>query len=187
MLSEVNLLPQREQKSLFFIIGLIILLAVGLIASALLFATHMTLTLDKTREQSQLNVVQKQIEEQNRLLQQVSEKTDMQQYADIVNAVAALPVQTVGILDEMSAALPKNGLFTSYTYEDSGKISLLGKFGSLEDTVQYVHQLTYSDWVQSIIIGSISKQEDEKFPYHASYEIELKRQAFTRAEGDEAK
>lgn len=185
MLSDINLLPQREQRSIFFILALTIILSIGLIGGGILFYQYHSLSREIDAKQSESKIIAKQIEKATAELLTASLQSMTGQYQEIVNTLVNLPIQTVKILNDMTAALPKNGYFKSYTYQDTGTISLTATFNSMEETAQYLHQLTVSDWVEHIEISSVSKQdnETESILYEANYSVQLKREAFPSAKG----
>ncbi|KOR87706.1 PilN domain-containing protein [Paenibacillus solani] len=191
MLSEINLLPTREKRSPFFLITLAAILLIGLIGTGLLFMQYQSVSKEKTMKESEEKVIAKLIEEEMQKLLLDSAQTEIKQYEQVVQVVTQLPLQTVKILDEVTTALPKSGYFKSYMYQDTGTISIIADFGSLEDTAQYLHELTYSDWVEKVETSSITKIEENevqtKALYNGSYTIQLRRDAFTRLKGDGAK
>lgn len=185
MLSDINLLPQREQRSIFFILALAIILSIGLIGGGILFYQYQSLSKEKDAKQSESKIIAEQVDEATAQLLTASFQSMTEQYQEIVNTLVKLPIQTVKVLNDMTAALPKNGYFKSYTYQDTGAISLTATFSSMEETAQYLHQLRVSDWVQYIEISSVTRQNKgtESILYEANYTVQLKREAFLSAKG----
>lgn len=186
MLSEINLLPEKEKRSILFVVLLTIILAVGVIGGLLLSFHYQFLVKQKSIKQSEINVIAKQIDLETQKLQEVSAKFNVSHYQSIVKTVRQLPLQTVAILDDTAAVLPVSGFFNTYAYLDTGVISLSVQFSSLNDTANYLHQLTYADWVKQAEIRSITrKEENGVFLYQAVFHIDLDRAAFLHSEGEE--
>ncbi|KOP64986.1 hypothetical protein AMS62_06775 [Bacillus sp. FJAT-18019] len=191
MLSEINLLPTREKRSPFFLITLAAILLIGLIGTGLLFMQYQSVSKEKTLKESEEKVITKLIEEETIKLVLSQAQSGIQQYEEIVQTVTRLPLQTVKIIDDLIAALPKSGYISSYMYQDTGAIVISLDFGSLEDTAQYLHELTYADWVEAAEANVIKKykenETDIQGPYNGTYTIQLRRDVFTKVEGDELK
>ncbi|OPA80252.1 hypothetical protein BVG16_05810 [Paenibacillus selenitireducens] len=184
MLSEINLLPQREQRSIFFVIGITVILAFGLLSTGVLFFQYQSLKTDQDRQQAEAKTVEKMIEIESQKLLQGASTSEVGQYEQIVHTIEQLPVDTIRILDQLSAALPQSGFFTSYSYQDPGTVSVIADFGTSEDAAQYLYHLTYADWVRKIEISSLVKQDSGiKVLYKATYTLELKRDVFAEVKG----
>lgn len=185
MLSEINLLPQKDQRSIWFAIVLTIVLAIGLIGGGLLYYQYLTLAKQRDAKQAESAKIAEQIEIETQKLQEASAKSDIERYLSMIHAVKQWPVQTANILDELTAALPASGFFNTFAYQDTGAILLSAQFNGLDDTAQYLHQLTYEDWVQSVTIHSIAREEEGNAAlYRADFNIQLKRDRFLRMKGD---
>ncbi|GAF09277.1 PilN domain-containing protein [Paenibacillus pini] len=160
MLSNINLLPQREKRSIFFVIVLVAILLIGLVGGGVLFLQYQSLLKEQDRKESEMKTITKLIEMETASLLQAATISEVGKYELLVNTLVELPIQTATILDDMTAALPQSGFFKSYNYQDTGTIEVMAEFGSLEDTAQYLHHLSYADWVQKVEIISIARQEN---------------------------
>lgn len=185
MLSEINLLPQKERRSVLFVILLTIILAVGVIGGTLLSFHYQSLARQKSMKEAEIATITKEIEIATIQLQEASSKLNVLHFQSIVKTVRQLPLQTVAILDDMTAVLPVSGFFNTYAYLDTGVISLSVQFSNLNDTAHYLHQLTYAEWVKQAEIRSVTKKEENGvLRYQAVFNIDLDRAAFLRSEGD---
>ncbi|WP_195572210.1 PilN domain-containing protein [Paenibacillus sp. 1001270B_150601_E10] len=181
MLSDINLLPQREQRSFFFVIAVLILAAIVVLGSSCLIVYQYVLKQEQGRVEQEAKQLQKQIEvATSKLLLGVSASI-MDQYGQIVEAVERLPLNTGLIIDQISSMLPTNGFFKSYSYVEPGVINIVVKFDNSAEAAQYVHHLTYAEWVDKVEISSLVKQERTEASqgeYEGTFLVEVNREAF---------
>ncbi|WP_088548621.1 PilN domain-containing protein [Paenibacillus aquistagni] len=181
MLSEINLLPQREERSFFFFVSVIVLAAVVLLGSVGLFITHYVLSQEEQRVKQESKQLEKQIEVVSAKLLQGVSASIVDQYAQIVESVEILSLNTGSIIDQLSSLLPANGFFKSYAYVEPGVINIAAKFDNSAEAAQYVHHLTYAEWVVKAEIRSLVKQKGETAgpgQYEGQFLIEVDREAF---------
>ncbi|MFD3259833.1 PilN domain-containing protein [Paenibacillus lentus] len=185
MLSEINLLPQKERRSVLFVIVLTIILAVGVIGGTLLSFHYQSLARQKSMKEAEIATIAKEIEIATIQLQEASSKSNVLHYKSIVETVRQLPLRTVAILDDMAAVLPTSGHFYKYEYMDTGEIILTVQFNNLNDVAYYLHELTYADWVKDVEINLVNRVEGNGVSfYRANYNVELDKKAFLLWEGD---
>jgi hypothetical protein len=185
ILSDINLLPQKERTSLLFIISLIFLMLVALIGATSLFVHHYSLTEKLASHKKELKVVVKQRElEEKRISDGTMVVNASQRFDQLVKVVDNRILPTMKILDHVSALLPNQGFITNYSYTDPGTISITGEFGTLPDVAAYLHWLTASTAIEKVGMHSVSCDCGENGLYTAQYSISLSKGAFTPKEGE---
>ncbi|WP_055106761.1 PilN domain-containing protein [Paenibacillus ihumii] len=186
MLSEINLLPEKEKRSILFVALLTIILAVGVIGGTLLFFHYQSLARQKSMKEAEIATISKEIEIATLELQEASSKLNVLHYKSIVDTVRQLPLRTVAILDDMSAVLPASGYLHKYEYKDTGEIILTVQFNNLNDIAYYLHELTYAEWVKDVEITFVKRVSENSaaFLYHVDYFVKLDQKAFLYGEGD---
>jgi hypothetical protein len=172
LLTDINLLPQKETRSILFVIILTLLLSFGMLGSTFILLQYQQLVEEVEMKQEQLRTIIKLREMQEaKIYAEESSSNAAQQYEQLLAKVEVLPLPTLTILNEFTAFLPLHGYFNSYTYSDEGSIRLAIEFPTLEEAAGYLHHLTYAEWIDKVEMPTVSK--NGKGGFIAQYQVQL--------------
>ncbi|WP_025027416.1 hypothetical protein [Caldalkalibacillus mannanilyticus] len=187
MLTDINLLPQREKPSTAYMVILWLLIGIALFGSLYTGFQYYQLTKEKEMKKQQLELTIK-------LREAVQTKVDegalsfgsAREYHELILGVEQLSLPSVTMIDELSAALPVKGFFKNYTFQDAGSIRLAVEFPTLEEAAGYLHQLIYMEWVEKAEMPTVIENCGcEKGNYLAEYDLTLNKASFEARKGAE--
>lgn len=165
MLVDINLLPKHERKSFHFTfvilsISLLVLIGMGV---WLLHATY--------KMNQKLTIEQQKVDTATRLIEMAQKKKNVQvkpNAAQILQTnidwIHSNQRSTVKLLDHLVSLLPKRGYFISYEYKDGSTVDLSVQFDTLDETAQYLHDLTESPFIHEatlLEVTTASLEQDE--------------------------
>lgn len=205
MLTDINLLPQKEKKSkaVYLILGIVVLFT---ILAAVFFFLFM-----KEKNQ-QLTNIDNQITQTNMILEAERKKIASFEASNSVNELEGAitwaekqPFNMVYVLQELTRLLPKRGFITEFDMDVENKIEQTVQFDTKSESAYYLNSLLTLEWIDEAVIieaktKDILKEKKEKeiknddvLPrYDAKYEIiinaeKLKASDNQQVENDESK
>lgn len=162
MLVDINLLPKKEEKNrsllmLFIIIGMV--LGVGLF-SILYFANGLekkTATTEQkiTSTKQLLEIAQLQLADLNQS-SAVSELENAVKWAD------DYPVESVTLLQRLTAMLPERGFIQTFSYQAPGTVTLQVQFDTNREAAYFLNNLNDADWVTGASLQGLTTSEIEE-------------------------
>ncbi|WP_209808055.1 hypothetical protein [Ammoniphilus resinae] len=155
MLVNINLLPQREKKSLSPYILLAIGLLILIIGGCWLYFQGQSLKLELSTAEEQLTMIKKlrEVEEQKASLSVSTSSAN--QLQGIVSWVEEQPVSTVIVLHKLTAALPKYGAFQNYQYAGDSSVTLSVQFDTLFEVSAYLHELEEDPIINEVKLKNV--------------------------------
>lgn len=197
MLVEINLLPQKQRKrSTSFRIVLLLLLTF-LICSFLLYW-------QVQRYNHQINQIQADISNYEQSIATIQQEVNVEStnsYVELSNAVewsTKYPIKSVSVLKHLTSLLPERGFLLTYSYTESGTLSLTVQFDTKKEAAYYLNWLNDSEWINEVKLLQLStgqtettgetleKQnttEEEYLPrYTGNFEITLDRDKIRQAQ-----
>lgn len=160
MLVEINLLPQKQPKS-STTLRLAILMALALILSSLLIFWQVQ------KNKSEINQLEANIasfEQSIALLQQDVSAESSNSYVELSNAVdwsLSYPIKSVAVLKHLNSLLPERGFLLSYSYTETGTISLNVQFDTKKEAAYYLKWLNDSEWIEDVKLSQLSSNQLE--------------------------
>lgn len=156
MLVEINLLPQKERKSAAFIVIVSIVAALFVLATAIyLYEINSTkgtiASTEKEIEQTQVLVsdLQKQVGSS-------AAGNSVNQLKTAIDLAEKNRIETVPVMLQLTALLPERGFIQSFSYQESGAVSLTVQFDTTTEAAAYLNSLTNSSMVTSVSMTSLN-------------------------------
>jgi type IV pilus assembly protein PilN len=160
VLVEINLLPQKQPRSSTSL-KLIILMALAFILISLLIFWQVQ---KNTNEINQLEANIASYEQSITSLQQDVSAESTNSYVELSNAVdwsLSYPIKSVAILKHLNSLLPERGFLLSYSYTETGTISLNVQFDTKKEAAYYLKWLNDSEWVEDVKLSQLSSSQIE--------------------------
>jgi type IV pilus assembly protein PilN len=195
MLVEINLLPQKQQRSMliFIIAGLVFSLFMTAIIVGYFSYESKSRALEAIENEIEFTIALREIEEQKLV---TGEK--LGSFAEImakIDWISSQRISLVFLLDHLVSLLPERGYFMNYQYSDQGTVSINVQFDTPREAASYLNELNESPYIIETALQNLTTQEvtdevsDERFHflprYMANYSITIDREAVKRAEEKE--
>jgi type IV pilus assembly protein PilN len=195
VLVEINLLPQKQQKrSITLIIIVIIALTMLLIS---LFTFWQVQKYNNEIRHLEANIAN--FEQSITSLQQDVNVESTNSYVELSNAVewsVTYPIKSVAVLKHLTSLLPERGFLLTYSYTETGVLSLTVQFDTKKEAAYYLSWLSDSDWIEEVKLSQLSSSQIEAIPeiqgenesesylprYTGNFEITLNREAIRLAQ-----
>jgi len=160
MLVEINLLPQKEQRTKGFLVTVS-----GLIAVLLLISGFYLWQINSTKKvieatDSQISSIKKVAEKETAILNTTPEST--QSVNLLLNAVDwanNYPIQTVPVMQHLTSLLPERGFIQSFGYTETGLVTLMVQFDSSRESAYFLDSLNESKWIEEANLSSLTTTE----------------------------
>lgn len=157
MLVEINLLPQKEVKNKTLLIlsvtaGMVILLGVGFTFWFIRGVDQQLATFEQQIATTQTAIAT----EQQKLVTVETAKDSLTTLASTAEWATAYPVKTVPVLQKLTALLPNRGFIKTFTYAETGTISLNVQFEESREAAYYLAGLIKSRWVKDAKLTSLN-------------------------------
>ncbi|HJV46788.1 MAG TPA: PilN domain-containing protein [Bacillota bacterium] len=164
MLANINLLPQKERKSVSFIVLLVLpVLILGIGSSWMLKHYYDTKTTIGASKQ-ELATIEKQIQAEQNKAKGSANSGPAAELEKLDQWLQANRYSTVKIIETFTSYLPERGYFESYQATQGGELNIQVQFDSLDQISAYLNQLKNSSYVQSASLMSVATQKIEKVP-----------------------
>jgi type IV pilus assembly protein PilN len=160
LLVEINLLPQKQRKSSTSL-RIVLLMALLLILFSLLSF------LQVQRFNNQINQLQNNItsyEQSIASIQQDVNSASTNSYVELSNAVewaANSPIKSVAVLKHLTSLLPERGFLLTYSYTETGTLSLSIQFDTKKEAAYYLKWLNDSEWIENVRLSSLLSSQNE--------------------------
>lgn len=186
MLSEINLLPEKEKRDITNIVIILILILLFFGVLQFLLTSY-----EKARNEVaklEQNLLEVEIEK-TKLQQQIEEemKNDYDDLLETIEMLETFFVPASSILKQLVSLLPERGFFSSYQYTYGTSITFHAYFDVIDEVASYTYELNNVDFIKSVTVESIKAVEilenDIDFQlygylprYEASFRLELDRE-----------
>jgi type IV pilus assembly protein PilN len=187
MLVDINLLPQKEKKSLLTPILFICLILLFLGTGSWIGMDYYETSVQLEQKEQALKQEKKFVQVQQQLKKQAEAAKKTTPLLEKVEYVRSKEIEAVALLQHLVAILPERGYFMKYDYKDRSTITIEARFDTLAETSQYLHELTNSRYLTE---AKIEKMETTNFEevaagedltefegylprYHAQYKIQF--------------
>lgn len=160
MLVEINLLPQKQRKSSTSLRIVLLMVLLMLLLAALAFWQIQ-------RNNNEINQLQNEIanyEQTIASIQQDVNPASTSSYVELSNAVdwaANSPIKSVAVLKHLSSLLPERGFLLTYSYTETGTLSLSVQFDTKKEAAYYLKWLNDSEWINEVKLSSLASNQIE--------------------------
>jgi Tfp pilus assembly protein PilN len=162
MLVEINLLPQKERGKKALVL-MLVSFAIFLIAVGGVYLWQIQ------QVRSDIAAVDQQIDTTKKLaeIEQNNAGNNEAQLSVTVlkNAVSwadNYPIQTVPVMQHLTALLPERGFIQSFGYTEAGTVTLSVQFDSSREAAYFLDNLNESDYIDEASLSSLAAQELEE-------------------------
>ncbi|UOE93307.1 PilN domain-containing protein [Alkalihalobacillus sp. LMS39] len=188
MLVDVNLLPKRERKTQLFLILIYGFFFIWLIVAIVFAVNYMksTSTLEKTIEQKEVLVQNRQLLEQELLIVQAEQTESLE---SIVTFAERLLVPTSLLIDQLVDDLPETGYLNQYSYSN-GTTTIQTQVETMEEIAAYIVKLNQSPFLEDVRVNTVTtfdhtiNQEEKPFEsvprYTITYTLTVDREALVK-------
>jgi type IV pilus assembly protein PilN len=135
---------------------------------ALLMILFSLLTfLQVQRYNNQINQLQNNItsyEQSIASIQQDVNAASTNSYVELSNAVewaANSPIKSVAVLKHLTSLLPERGFLLTYSYTETGTLSLSIQFDTKKEAAYYLKWLNDSEWIANVRLSSLLSSQIE--------------------------
>ena len=160
MLVEINLLPQKEQKKLGFIIGLIILVVLFLLASIIYYVQIHSTKTSIGSVSNQITATQKleaQLQKQQGTSASANSVTQLKTAIDWADKNR---IETIPVMSHLTALLPERGFIQTFTYNESGTVTISVQFDTTAEAAGYLNSLNHSSWIDNASLTSLNTSDN---------------------------
>lgn len=160
MLVEINLLPQKEQKKLGFIVGLIILVVLFLLASIIYYVQIQSTKTSLVSVSNQLTTAQKleaQLQKQQGTSAPANSVTQLKTAIDWADKNR---IETIPVMRHLTALLPERGFIQTFTYNESGTVTISVQFDTTAEAAGYLSSLNNSSWIDNASLTSLNTSDN---------------------------
>jgi Tfp pilus assembly protein PilN len=164
MLVEINLLPKKEPKKFGFIITISLIVFLILLASAFYYYQIHATKMKIQNVDKQLSVVRKISEQQSEKLNKNLTSNSVALLKNGVDWAEEYRIQTVPVLNHLTALLPERGFIQSIKYEESSVVELTVQFDTAREAAYYLDRLNSSKWIESSSVKSLKADNNNENP-----------------------
>jgi type IV pilus assembly protein PilN len=160
VLVEINLLPQKQQKR-SITVRIIIIIALTMLLISLLTFWQVQKYNNEIRH-LEANIVN--FEQSITSLQQEVNVESTNSYVELSNAVEwslTYPIKSVAVLKHLTSLLPERGFLLTYSYTETGMLSLTVQFDTKKEAAYYLSWLIDSPWIEEVKLSQLSSSQNE--------------------------
>jgi Tfp pilus assembly protein PilN len=157
MLIEINLLPQKEPRKFNLIILILLLSLIVMISSFYIWQIQST--------KNNVKEVDRQIETIKEISAKQAENAQQDQslmsVSVLKNAVEwanTYPIQTIPVMQHLTALLPERGFIQSFGYTETGTVTISVQFDNPREAAYFLDSLNKSDWIAKVSLSSLNAQ-----------------------------
>jgi hypothetical protein len=158
MLVEINLLPKKEQKKIGLIVGLSILVVLFLLASIIYYLQIHTTKNSIESVNNQITQTQKLEAELQK--KQGASSNSVNQLKSAIDWTGQNRIETIPVMRHLTALLPDRGFIQSFTYNESGTVSISVQFDTPTEAAGYLNSLNHSSLIESASLKSLNAGGD---------------------------
>lgn len=159
MLVEINLLPKKERGKKGLVIMLVSFVAVLLIVGGAYFWQIQLVKSDIAAVDSQIGTTKKLAEIEQKNAGKNAATLSITVLKNAVEWAESYPIQTVPVMQHLTALLPERGFIQSFGYTEAGTVTLSVQFDSSREAAYFLDNLNESDWIDEASLSSLTAQE----------------------------
>jgi hypothetical protein len=158
MLVEINLLPRKEQKKVGLIVGLAVLVVLFLLASIIYYLQIHTTKASIESVNNQITQTQKlEAALQNK---QGASSNSVNQLKSAIDWADQNRIETIPVMQHLTALLPDRGFIQTFTYNESGTVSISVQFDTPTEAAGYLNSLNHSSLIEKGSLKSLNVSSD---------------------------
>jgi type IV pilus assembly protein PilN len=160
MLVEINLLPQKQRKRSTNYRIVIYLMLAFLVCMSLLYWQVQKYNNEIDQLQAEITSYEQNIA----TIQQEMNVESTNSYVELSNAVewsSKYPIKSVAVLRHLTSLLPERGFLLTYSYTESGALSLTVQFDTKKEAAYYLNWLNDSEWTKEVKLTQLSATQTE--------------------------
>jgi Tfp pilus assembly protein PilN len=161
MLVEINLLPQKEQRSKGFILTLIGTGALFLVLVGFYVWQIQSKKADIANLDKQIEMTQKIAKAEQKNAQTNESAMSVSLLKNAVEWANSYPIQTIPVMRHLTGLLPERGFIQSFGYTEAGTVSLTVQFDSARESAYFLNSLNDSEWIDEAVLNSLNPEENE--------------------------
>ncbi|WNB92735.1 PilN domain-containing protein [Bacillus sp. NEB1478] len=197
MLVDINLLPKKEEKSFQTMLVLIAATALFLGLFTWLGLSYYVNT-GTLHEKEQLLQQEKKLVEA-KMQNQTTPAISASPLVEKVKYIRSKNIAAADLLQHLVGLLPERGFFIKYEYKEKSTITIEAQFDTLDETSQYLHELTNSPYLTEASIEKMETTNIEEVEegqdltafenilprYRGQYKIKFNKDQLTELKGEE--
>lgn len=160
MLIEINLLPQKERRKTAFIATLGSLAAILLLVCGIYIFQIQTIKSGIQDTEGQISMTQKLLDKASQTGNSANQANSVTQLKTAVSWAESYPIQTVPVMNQLTALLPERGFIQSFTYNESGTATISVQFDTSRDAAYFLNNLENSKWIADASLTSLTAAAD---------------------------
>lgn len=160
MLVEINLLPQKEQKKLGFIVGLIILVVLFLLASIIYYVQIQSTKTSVESVSNQITATQKMEAQLQKQQGTSASGNSVTQLKTAIDWADKNRIETIPVMRHLTALLPERGFIQTFTYNESGTVTISVQFDTTSEAAGYLNSLDHSSWIDNASLTSLNTSDN---------------------------
>lgn len=160
MLVEINLLPQKEQKKLGFLVILASLVGLFLLASVFYYVQIKT-------TKNTIQSIDNQVAMTNKIEAQLQKKQGSSASANSVTRLRTTidwadknRIETIPVMRHLTALLPERGFIQTFTYNETGTVTITVQFDTATEAANYLNSLNHSSWIEKASLNSLNSSNN---------------------------
>ncbi|MCH1626581.1 PilN domain-containing protein [Ferdinandcohnia quinoae] len=159
MLVEINLLARKEYKNRANYLIFMIMFLIGLSGTIFLYMQHEKAIITEQQLSSEISMLQKKRAKVEQRYATEQESSDVIKLEKVVKWANDYFIETVPLLNHLTALLPEQGYIQSFSYVDDGIISLIVQFDTNNQVAYYLASLTNSPYFKQTKINSVTTRK----------------------------
>jgi Tfp pilus assembly protein PilN len=159
MLVEINLLPKKERGKKSLILMIISFAALFLFIGGLYFWQLQGVRNDIVSVDRQIDMTKKIIETTQNNPNNNESALSVTVLKNAVEWANSYPIQTVPVMQHLTALLPQRGFIQTFGYIEAGTVTLSVQFDSSREAAYFLDNLNESDWIDDASLSSLTAQE----------------------------
>ncbi len=161
MLVEINLLPQKEQRSKGYILTLISMGALFVLLAGFYIWQIQSTKTDIVNLDKQIEMTQKIAEAEQKNAQTSESAMSVNLLKNAVEWASSYPIQTIPVMRHLTSLLPERGFIQSFGYTEAVTVSLTVQFDSAREAAYFLYSLNESEWIEEASLSSLNTEEKE--------------------------
>lgn len=157
MLIEINLLPQKEPRKFNLIIAIILVSLIVAISSFYFWQIQSTKNNVKEVDQ-QIETIKEIAAKEAENAQQDQSLMSVSILKNTVEWAITYPIQTIPVMQHLTALLPKRGFIQSFGYTETGTVTISVQFDNPREAAYFLDSLNKSDWIEKVSLSSLNAQ-----------------------------
>ncbi|WP_163101785.1 hypothetical protein [Peribacillus alkalitolerans] len=167
MLVDINLMPQKEKRRSFQLLGILMLFFIVAAVAVYSWFTYEQQVEKEVRLQQQLSSLEKLANIQQEKQLQSADQSSTSELETAVDWAENYPVSTFLLLRHLASLLPERGFLLNFSYQDSGDAQLTIQFDSSRESAFYLKRLEDSKLIKeatllSIVTETVGQEEESQ-------------------------